>query len=75
MERRIGALGAHGGTQALRSTSSQCRAHPEAETGCSGTKRFEIELEFVQCLANPHYINCEQTPAIEMSAALQLSPA
>ncbi len=21
--------------------------------------RFEVELEFVQCLANPHYINCE----------------
>ena len=20
--------------------------------------RFQIELEFVQCLANPHYLNC-----------------
>lgn len=21
--------------------------------------RFQIELEFVQCLANPNYLNCE----------------
>jgi hypothetical protein len=21
-------------------------------------KRFEVELEFVQCLANPNYLNC-----------------
>lgn len=29
-----------------------------AETGVSDDKRFAIELEFVQCLANPHYLNC-----------------
>ena len=22
--------------------------------------RFEVELEFVQCLASPHYLNCKQ---------------
>jgi hypothetical protein len=22
--------------------------------------RFQIELEFIQCLANPQYINCKQ---------------
>lgn len=21
--------------------------------------RFQVELEFVQCLANPHYLNCK----------------
>jgi len=29
----------------------------EAETGCSDQNRAIIELEFVQCLANPHYLN------------------
>mmetsp|Transcript_47667 Transcript_47667/g.91002 ORF Transcript_47667/g.91002 Transcript_47667/m.91002 type:complete len:186 (-) Transcript_47667:254-811(-) len=29
----------------------------EARTGCSERERFLLELEFVQCLANPHYIN------------------
>lgn len=23
--------------------------------------RFQVELEFVQCLANPNYLNCEYT--------------
>lgn len=31
----------------------------EAETGIPDDKRFAVELEFVQCLANPHYLNCE----------------
>lgn len=31
----------------------------EAETGIPDVKRFAVELEFVQCLANPHYLNCE----------------
>lgn len=25
--------------------------------GCSDTQRFELELEFVQCLASPDYLN------------------
>ncbi|KAL6785997.1 hypothetical protein ACKKBG_A00990 [Auxenochlorella protothecoides x Auxenochlorella symbiontica] len=29
----------------------------EAETGIPDDKRFAVELEFVQCLANPHYLN------------------
>ena len=30
-----------------------------AETEEENKRRFEIELEFVQCLSNPHYLNCE----------------
>lgn len=30
----------------------------EQEVGCSSQDRAIIELEFVQCLANPHYLNC-----------------
>lgn len=26
--------------------------------GCSDEARFVMELEMVQCLANPHYLNC-----------------
>ncbi len=33
------------------------RAGPD-EAGCSDRERFALELEFVQCLANPHYLNC-----------------
>ena len=35
----------------------------EAEVGCSDAERFQLELEFVQCLANPHYLNCEERRA------------
>ena len=29
-------------------------------TGVEQAKmRFQVELEFVQCLANPHYLNCK----------------
>ena len=31
----------------------------EAATGCSDALRFQLELEFLQSLANPRYINCE----------------
>lgn len=31
----------------------------QTHTGVSDDKRFAIELEFVQCLANPHYLNCK----------------
>ena len=31
----------------------------EVETGCSERQRFELELEFLHCLANPGYLNCE----------------
>lgn len=27
------------------------------DVGCSDKERFQLELEFVQCLANPHYVN------------------
>lgn len=27
------------------------------DPGCSDTQRFELELEFVQCLASPEYLN------------------
>lgn len=30
----------------------------EETAGCSETRRFELELEFVQCLASPDYLNC-----------------
>jgi hypothetical protein len=39
------------------------RRATEAETGCSDAERFELELEFVQCLANPKYLNCAHCPA------------
>ena len=26
--------------------------------------RFQVELEFVQCLANPHYLNCKIMSAL-----------
>ena len=29
--------------------------------------RFEIELEFVQCLANPSYLNCEGDYTVELT--------
>ena len=29
----------------------------EAATGCSNARRFELELEFVQSLANPRYLH------------------
>jgi len=34
-----------------------CR--PSFDVGCDEKTRFAVELEFVQCLANPHYLNCE----------------
>lgn len=36
--------------------SSPVRAAAEA-VGCDDARRFQLELEFVQCLANPHYVN------------------
>ncbi|KAI8624872.1 SOH1-domain-containing protein [Xylariaceae sp. FL1651] len=36
---------------------SQDPPSPEAETRYGGFTRFEIELEFVQSLANPFYLN------------------
>lgn len=30
------------------------------ETDDQQRLRFQVELEFVQCLANPNYLNCEQ---------------
>lgn len=36
-----------------------CRRAGEDEVGCSDGRRFELELEFLHCLANPGYLNCE----------------
>ncbi|PNH11703.1 Mediator of RNA polymerase II transcription subunit 31 [Tetrabaena socialis] len=33
------------------------RTYSDAEIGISGGERFALELEFIQCLANPLYIN------------------
>ncbi|PRW33303.1 mediator of RNA polymerase II transcription subunit 31 [Chlorella sorokiniana] len=33
------------------------RRADEEEVGCSGMRRFELELEFLHCLANPGYLN------------------
>lgn len=37
-----------------------CSVCGEDETGASDARRFTLELEFVQCLANPAYLNCER---------------
>ncbi|KAG2499032.1 hypothetical protein HYH03_003217 [Edaphochlamys debaryana] len=39
------------------------RTWTDAEVGISGQERFALELEFVQCLANPLYINWLATKA------------
>eukprot|EP00242_Pyramimonas_sp_CCMP2087_P004117 CAMPEP_0198218166 /NCGR_PEP_ID=MMETSP1445-20131203/67727_1 /TAXON_ID=36898 /ORGANISM="Pyramimonas sp., Strain CCMP2087" /LENGTH=130 /DNA_ID=CAMNT_0043895081 /DNA_START=170 /DNA_END=559 /DNA_ORIENTATION=- len=36
---------------------ANARRATDADTGCSERERFLIELEFIQCLANPKYIN------------------
>ena len=41
------------------------RAAAEEDTGCSDAERFGLELEFVQCLANPQYLNCEGVGAVD----------
>uniref|UniRef100_A0A8C4SCR2 Mediator of RNA polymerase II transcription subunit 31 n=1 Tax=Erpetoichthys calabaricus TaxID=27687 RepID=A0A8C4SCR2_ERPCA len=33
--------------------------------------RFQLELEFVQCLANPNYLNCEYPQCLHMLELLQ----
>lgn len=40
------------------SSVSSRRAGPD-EVGCDDRRRFELELEFLHCLANPGYLNCE----------------
>ncbi|KAK9813961.1 hypothetical protein WJX73_006969 [Symbiochloris irregularis] len=37
--------------------SDAIRRADEKHTGCSDRERYLLELEFVQCLANPHYLN------------------
>lgn len=51
--------------------------------GCSDKRRFELELEFLHCLANPGYLNCEPLAACcwvlqgerAAAAAMQRHPA
>ena len=45
-----------------------CRRAGEAEVGAADAERFQLELEFVQCLANPNYLNCECCLAGGLSA-------
>jgi len=43
-------------------THCRCPPHRRAgleEVGCDDRRRFELELEFLHCLANPGYLNCE----------------
>jgi mediator of RNA polymerase II transcription subunit 31 len=40
----------------------------EADAGCSDAVRFQLELEFVQCLANPRYVNCASPPRSPVAA-------
>ena len=44
----------------------------EAEVGCTDAKRFELELEFLQCLANPGYLNCAPRDVEGLVSALPL---
>lgn len=52
-----------GGLEAFVEPRERRRRATEAETGCSDAARFELELEFVQCLANPKYLNCAHCSA------------
>lgn len=40
-------------------SSGPCRRAGPEEVGCDDRRRFELELEFLHCLANPGYLNCE----------------
>jgi hypothetical protein len=43
----------------LAAAAAAAAAASSAELcGCSDEARFVMELEMVQCLANPHYLNC-----------------
>jgi len=37
--------------------ASEQRTFTQEEVGCSDVERFVLELEFIQCLANPWYLN------------------
>jgi len=41
------------------STIASSSFSPIRETQEEAKRRFEIECEFVQALANPHYLNCK----------------
>ena len=43
------------------------------ETGCSDRDRLTAELEFVQLLANPQYLNCKSFFKEERGSILSLS--
>jgi hypothetical protein len=36
---------------------------PKVDESNSERFRFLVELEFVQCLANPYYLQCERLPS------------
>ncbi|EFN52724.1 hypothetical protein CHLNCDRAFT_138261 [Chlorella variabilis] len=41
----------------MAAAEPDARRAGEVETGCSERQRFELELEFLHCLANPGYLN------------------
>jgi hypothetical protein len=43
-----------------RNCSTSAAAGARAATGVPDRTRFVVELEFIQCLANPFYLNCER---------------
>ena len=42
----------------MSSTPAPKRQATPAELGCTEDERFLLELEFVQCLSSPQYLNC-----------------
>jgi hypothetical protein len=59
-----------GGPQPAAAAFSFLARAGEAETGCGDRQRFELELEFVHCLANPGYLNCECKVLVDVTNAL-----
>lgn len=41
----------------FKTFSPQCSDAIDEAIGCSPRQRFQLELEFVQSLASPHYLN------------------
>ena len=45
--------------RAWRLMPGEAAVQAQGAAGCSDARRFELELEFVQCFASPDYLNCE----------------
>lgn len=46
-------------------SSCHCVCSYQSQTGVSEEARFVLELEFIQCLASPQYLNCRSHTACE----------